>query len=47
LETKRQGSSIAASWLQRSGFDSVAELAGGIVGWEAAKLPVQTGQPPS
>jgi len=35
-------SSIAASLLQRSGFDSVSEIAGGIVGWEAAKLPVQT-----
>jgi hydroxyacylglutathione hydrolase len=33
-------SSIAASLLQRSGFDPVAEIAGGIVGWEAAKLPV-------
>jgi rhodanese-related sulfurtransferase len=28
--------------LQRSGFDHVGEIAGGIVGWEAAKLPVQT-----
>jgi hydroxyacylglutathione hydrolase len=37
-------SSIAASLLQRSGFDQVAEIAGGIVGWEAAKLPVQTAQ---
>jgi hydroxyacylglutathione hydrolase len=37
-------SSIAASLLQRSGFDSVGEIAGGIVGWEAAKLPVQTAQ---
>jgi hydroxyacylglutathione hydrolase len=35
-------SSIAASLLQRSGFDPVAEIAGGIVGWEAAALPVQT-----
>jgi hydroxyacylglutathione hydrolase len=35
-------SSIAASLLQRSGFDRVSEIAGGIVGWEAAKLPVQT-----
>jgi hydroxyacylglutathione hydrolase len=35
-------SSIAASLLQRSGFDRVGEIAGGIVGWEAAKLPVQT-----
>jgi hydroxyacylglutathione hydrolase len=37
-------SSIAASLLQRSGFDQVAEIAGGIAGWEAAKLPVQTAQ---
>jgi hydroxyacylglutathione hydrolase len=35
-------SSIAASLLQRDGFDPVGEIAGGIVGWEAAKLPVQT-----
>jgi len=35
-------SAIAASLLQRSGFDRVSEVAGGIVGWEAAKLPVQT-----
>jgi glyoxylase-like metal-dependent hydrolase (beta-lactamase superfamily II) len=35
-------SSIAASLLQRGGFDSVGEIAGGIAGWEAAKLPVQT-----
>ena len=40
-------SSIAASLLQRSGFDSVSEIAGGIVGWEAAKLPVQSAQAPS
>ena len=37
-------SSIAASLLQRSGFDSVGEIAGGIAGWEVAKLPVQTAQ---
>jgi len=37
-------SSIAASLLQRAGFDSVAEIAGGIAAWEAAKLPVQTAQ---
>jgi hydroxyacylglutathione hydrolase len=37
-------SSIAASLLQRSGFDHVGEIAGGILGWEAAKLPVQTAQ---
>ena len=33
-------SSIAASLLQGSGFDSVSEIAGGIAAWEAAKLPV-------
>ncbi len=32
-------SSIAASVLQRAGFDRVAELAGGFAAWEAAKLP--------
>ncbi|PYV34778.1 MAG: MBL fold metallo-hydrolase [Acidobacteria bacterium] len=37
-------SSIAASLLQGSGFDRVSEIAGGIAGWEAAKLPVQTAQ---
>jgi hydroxyacylglutathione hydrolase len=37
-------SSIAASLLQRSGFDSVGEIAGGIAGWETAKLPVQSAQ---
>jgi glyoxylase-like metal-dependent hydrolase (beta-lactamase superfamily II)/rhodanese-related sulfurtransferase len=35
-------SSIAASLLQSHGFERVAEIAGGIAGWEAAKLPVQT-----
>jgi glyoxylase-like metal-dependent hydrolase (beta-lactamase superfamily II)/rhodanese-related sulfurtransferase len=35
-------SSIAASLLQRSGFDSVAEIAGGLAAWESAKLPVYT-----
>ncbi len=35
-------SSIAASLLQRCGFGPVGEIAGGIAGWEAAKLPVQT-----
>jgi glyoxylase-like metal-dependent hydrolase (beta-lactamase superfamily II)/rhodanese-related sulfurtransferase len=35
-------SSIAASLLQGGGFDRVSEIAGGIVGWEAAKLPVET-----
>jgi hydroxyacylglutathione hydrolase len=34
-------SSIAASLLQRGGFNPVAEIAGGIAAWEAAKLPVQ------
>src|ERR1700680_3876212 len=34
-------SSIAASLLQRSGFDRVSEIAGGLAGWETAKLPVQ------
>jgi hydroxyacylglutathione hydrolase len=36
------GSSIAVSLLQRGGFDLAREIAGGIVGWETAKLPVQT-----
>jgi hydroxyacylglutathione hydrolase len=35
-------SSIAASLLQRAGFSSVGEIAGGIAGWEAAKLPIET-----
>jgi len=35
-------SSIAASLLQRNGFDRVGEILGGIAAWEAAKLPVQT-----
>jgi hydroxyacylglutathione hydrolase len=35
-------SSIAASLLQRGGFDSVGEIAGGIAAWEAAKLPIQS-----
>jgi hydroxyacylglutathione hydrolase len=33
-------SSIAASLLQRRGLGPVAEIAGGIAAWEAAKLPV-------
>ena len=33
-------SSIAASLLQRDGFTSVSELAGGIAAWEAAGLPL-------
>ena len=37
-------SSIAASLLQGSGFDSVGEIAGGIAAWEAAKLPVRSAQ---
>ena len=40
-------SSIAASLLQRDGFNPVAEIAGGIAAWEAAKLPVETAQFPS
>jgi hydroxyacylglutathione hydrolase len=36
-------SSIAASLLQRSGFERVSEIAGGIVGWETANLPVEKG----
>jgi len=35
-------SSIAASLLERAGFGRVAEIAGGMAGWESAKLPVQT-----
>ena len=35
-------SSIAASLLQKNGFDRVSEIAGGLAGWEAAKLPVQS-----
>ncbi len=37
-------SSIAASLLERNGFDRVSEIAGGMAGWEAANLPVQTVQ---
>jgi hydroxyacylglutathione hydrolase len=33
-------SSIAASLLQRLGFDRVSEIAGGIAAWEAAQLPI-------
>jgi hydroxyacylglutathione hydrolase len=33
-------SSIAASLLQGAGFDRVGEIAGGIGGWESAKLPL-------
>ena len=35
-------SSIAASLLQGRGFPDVSEIAGGIAGWEAGKLPVKT-----
>ena len=37
-------SSIAASLLQRNGFQHVVEIAGGIAGWETARLPVHTAQ---
>jgi hydroxyacylglutathione hydrolase len=37
-------SSLAASLLQRAGFRHVSEIAGGISGWEAAQMPVQTAQ---
>jgi glyoxylase-like metal-dependent hydrolase (beta-lactamase superfamily II)/rhodanese-related sulfurtransferase len=37
-------SSIAASLLQRSGFNPVGEIAGGIAAWEVAKLPVRSAQ---
>ena len=37
-------SSIAASLLQGSGFDSVTEIAGGIAAWEAARLPVRNAE---
>jgi hydroxyacylglutathione hydrolase len=33
-------SSIAASLLQRHGFQAVSEIAGGMAAWETAKLPV-------
>jgi glyoxylase-like metal-dependent hydrolase (beta-lactamase superfamily II)/rhodanese-related sulfurtransferase len=35
-------SSIAASLLQRDGFESVGEIAGGLAAWESAKLPVRS-----
>jgi hydroxyacylglutathione hydrolase len=35
-------SSLAASLLQGSGFSRVSEIAGGIVAWEAANLPIQS-----
>jgi glyoxylase-like metal-dependent hydrolase (beta-lactamase superfamily II) len=34
-------SSIAASLLKASGFNSVCEIAGGLAAWESANLPVQ------
>lgn len=34
-------SSIVASLLLRRGFEPVAEIAGGIAAWEAAKLPLR------
>ncbi|HKD63651.1 MAG TPA: rhodanese-like domain-containing protein [Candidatus Acidoferrales bacterium] len=37
-------SSIAASLLKASGFDSVCEIAGGLAAWESANLPVQKTQ---
>jgi hydroxyacylglutathione hydrolase len=37
-------SSIAASLLQKEGFARVREIAGGMAAWEAAKLPVRSGQ---
>jgi len=35
-------SSIAASLLQKMGFERVSEIAGGLAGWDAAKMPVET-----
>ena len=40
-------SSIAASLLQKNGFAAVSEIAGGIAGWEAARLPVQSAKSPT
>jgi glyoxylase-like metal-dependent hydrolase (beta-lactamase superfamily II)/rhodanese-related sulfurtransferase len=37
-------SSIAASLLRRSGFDSVAEIAGGFAAWETADLPARSAE---
>jgi glyoxylase-like metal-dependent hydrolase (beta-lactamase superfamily II)/rhodanese-related sulfurtransferase len=37
-------SSIAASLLQREGFEHVCEIAGGIAAWEAARLPLRSAQ---
>jgi hydroxyacylglutathione hydrolase len=36
-------SSIAASILQKEGFEHVSEIAGGIAAWETAKLPMSSG----
>jgi rhodanese-related sulfurtransferase len=33
-------SSIAASLLQLHGFERVAEIAGGMAAWDAARLPI-------
>jgi hydroxyacylglutathione hydrolase len=35
-------SSIAASLLQRHGFERITELLGGLAAWEAAKLPLES-----
>jgi hydroxyacylglutathione hydrolase len=35
-------SSIAASLLERNGFDRVTEIAGGIAAWQAANLPIRS-----
>jgi rhodanese-related sulfurtransferase/glyoxylase-like metal-dependent hydrolase (beta-lactamase superfamily II) len=40
-------SSIGTSLLQRCGFSHVSEIAGGIAGWEAAKLPVRAAMGPA
>jgi hydroxyacylglutathione hydrolase len=40
-------SSIAASLLQRAGFTSVAEIAGGFAAWEAANLPLHAPEAPA
>jgi glyoxylase-like metal-dependent hydrolase (beta-lactamase superfamily II)/rhodanese-related sulfurtransferase len=39
-------SSIAASLLQREGFERIVDLAGGVAAWEAAGLPLGGNQPP-
>jgi hydroxyacylglutathione hydrolase len=38
-------SSIAASLLQKNGFQLVSEIAGGLSAWEVAKLPVSSSHP--